>query len=238
MNDDEYGAERELADDARWKKIQLNTFTRWTNEQLKTSSMNVESLETDLSDGLILIRLGWFMCFCSKYNKFILVEVLSHQKLPKHNHRPNFRSQKLENVSLALQFLENHEKIRIVNIGNYFVFITFVTNCMFSDSSDIVDQRVKLILGLIWTLILHYSISMPMWDNHDDHQNGIGSGGSNSSKDDTIKETPKQRLMSWIRSKLPVDVPVTNFTSDWNDGIAIGALVDAVAPGFNLFNDN
>lgn len=32
----------------------------------------------------------------------------------------------------------------------------------FTDSSDIVDCKLKLILGLIWTLILHYSISMPM----------------------------------------------------------------------------
>ncbi|VEL30046.1 unnamed protein product [Protopolystoma xenopodis] len=27
------------------------------------------------------------------------------------------------------------------------------------------------------------------------------------------------------------DVPVRNFTTDWNSGIAIGALVDACAPG-------
>lgn len=44
-------------------------------------------------------------------------------------------------------------------------------------------------------------------------------------------QTPKQRLMQWIRSKLPSDVPVTNFTSDWNDGTALGALVDALVPG-------
>jgi len=27
--------ERELADDAQWKMIQKNCFTRWTNERLK-----------------------------------------------------------------------------------------------------------------------------------------------------------------------------------------------------------
>ena len=42
--------------------------------------------------------------------------------------------------------------------------------------------------------------------------------------------TPKQRLLNWIQNKVP-DVPVNNFTSDWNNGIAIGALVDACAPG-------
>ena len=51
-----------------------------------------------------------------------------------------------------------------------------------ADSSDIVDCKLKLILGLIWTLILHYSISMPMWDGEDENQlNGSGA-------------TPKQRL--------------------------------------------
>jgi filamin len=36
--------------------------------------------------------------------------------------------------------------------------------------------------------------------------------------------------MGWIQSKIP-DMPITNFTNDWNDGRAIGALVDGVAPG-------
>ena len=36
--------------------------------------------------------------------------------------------------------------------------------------------------------------------------------------------------MNWIGSKMP-DLPVRNFTSDWRDGKAIGALVDGVAPG-------
>lgn len=54
---------------------------------------------------------------------------------------------------------------------------------IFSDSSDIVDCKLKLILGLIWTLILHYSISLPMWEGEDD----LANGGS--------EPTPKQR---WV----------------------------------------
>ncbi|XP_018396446.1 PREDICTED: filamin-A isoform X4 [Cyphomyrmex costatus] len=175
--------ERELAEDAQWKRIQQNTFTRWANERLKVANKHIGDLECDLSDGLQLVS---------------LIEVLSQKRLPKHNQRPTFRSQKLENVSVALKFLED-EGIRLVNI----------------DSSDIVDCKLKLILGLIWTLILHYSISMPMWDGDDGEDKGA---------------TPKQRLMHWIQSKVP-DLPIMNFTSDWNDGRAVGALVDAVAPG-------
>lgn len=100
--DEMVATERELAEDAQWKKIQQNTFTRWANEHLKTVQKHIGNLETDLSDGLRLIT---------------LIEVLSGRRLPKHNKRPSFRSQKLENVSVALKFLQDDEGIRIVNIG-------------------------------------------------------------------------------------------------------------------------
>lgn len=96
--------ERELADDAQWKLIQKNTFTRWANEHLKTLNKHVTDLETDFSDGLRLIG---------------LVEVLSGKKFLKYNKRPSFRTQKLENVTVCLKFLEEDEGIRIVNIGTF-----------------------------------------------------------------------------------------------------------------------
>lgn len=54
-------------------------------------------------------------------------------------------------------------------------------------------------------------------------------------EDDAIYEpgkvpSPKQRLLAWIRGKIP-DVQVNNFTTDWNNAKALGALVDALAPG-------
>lgn len=113
-------AERDLAEDAQWKRIQQNTFTRWANEHLKTIDKNIGSLETDLSDGLRLIA---------------LIEVLSQKRMPKHNKRPTFRSQKLENVSVALKFLED-EGIKIINIGKFILQFTYclfleLFNCIF-----------------------------------------------------------------------------------------------------------
>ncbi|KAL8582065.1 hypothetical protein ACOMHN_028046 [Nucella lapillus] len=178
--------ERELAENAQWKIIQKNTFTRWCNEHLKTVNKAIADLESDFSDGLRLLG---------------LVEVLSGKKFKRMNKRPNFRTQKLENVTMTLKFLEEDEGIKIVNI----------------DSSDIVDKNLKLILGLIWTLILHYSISMPMWEGEEPTPSEGG-------------PTPKQRLLNWIQSKVP-DLPIKNFTTDWNNGQAIGALVDACGPG-------
>ncbi|KAM7405393.1 hypothetical protein PAMP_012658 [Pampus punctatissimus] len=84
-------------------------------------------------------------------------------------------------------------------------------------SKAIVDGNLKLILGLIWTLILHYSISMPMWDEEEE-------------ADDGKQKTPKQRLLGWIQNKLP-ELPITNFNRDWQTGRALGALVDSCAPG-------
>ena len=180
-------AEGDLDEDAEWKRIQENrtTFTRWVNEHLRQAGTSINDLETDFSNGLKLIA---------------LLEVLSGKKMPKHNKKPTFRSQELENVSIALKFLET-EGVHLVNI----------------DSTDITDCKLKLIMGLIWTLILHYSISMPMYD-------GPELGGHIEDK------TPKQRLLNWMQKKVP-GVPINNFTSDWTDGIKVGALVDSVAPG-------
>ncbi|XP_062347484.1 filamin-C [Cinclus cinclus] len=177
--------EKDLAEDAPWKKIQQNTFTRWCNEHLKCVQKRIVDLQRDLSDGLRLIA---------------LLEVLSQKKMGrKHHPRPNFRQMKLENVSVALEFLER-EHIKLVSI----------------DSKAIVDGNLKLILGLIWTLILHYSISMPMWEEEED--------------DEGRHQTPKQRLLGWIQNKVP-QLPITNFNRDWRDGKALGALVDNCAPG-------
>ncbi|XP_061663059.1 filamin-C isoform X3 [Syngnathoides biaculeatus] len=177
--------EKDLAEDAPWKKIQQNTFTRWCNEHLKGVHKRMLDLQKDLADGLRLIA---------------LLEVLSQKNMyRKYHSRPNFRQMKLENVSVALEFLER-EHVRLVSI----------------DSKAIVDGNLKLILGLIWTLILHYSISMPMWEDEDN--------------EDARKLTPKQRLLGWIQNKVP-QMPITNFHRDWRDGKALGALVDNCAPG-------
>lgn len=175
--------EKGLAEDVPWKKIQQNTFTRWINQHLRSVNKRIVDLQLDLGDGLRLIA---------------LLEVLSHKKMFRKFHsRPNFSQMKLENVSVALEFLEQ-ESIRLVSI----------------DSKAIVDGNLKLILGLVWTLILHYSISMPMWEGDEE----------------TESKTPKQRLLGWIQYKVP-DLSISNFSQDWRDGKALGALVDSCARG-------
>ena len=88
------------------KKIPIKiTMKRWANEHLRTVNKHIADITTDFSDGIRLIA---------------LVEVLSGKRLPNYNKRPKVRAQKIENVNIALQFLKNDEKIRIVNIGIVF----------------------------------------------------------------------------------------------------------------------
>ncbi|KAG2470384.1 FLNB protein, partial [Polypterus senegalus] len=107
--------EKELAEDAPWKRIQQNTFTRWCNEHLKCVHKRIGNLQTDLEDGLRLIA---------------LLEVLSQKKMyRKYNQRPTFRQMKLENVSVALEFLDR-ENIKLVSIGK-----AIPSRCLSRDTS-------------------------------------------------------------------------------------------------------
>ncbi|VDK87865.1 unnamed protein product [Litomosoides sigmodontis] len=144
----------------------------------------------DFGEGLKLIR---------------LVEVLSGKSIGRCNENVTLRHHKLENISLALKFLEKEEHIKVINI----------------DSSAIADRNLKLILGLVWALILHYAISKEVWDDTE-----------NEAKDGDV--SPKAKLMAWLKRKLPAGLPFTNFESDWNDGILLGALIDSCVPDLKL----
>lgn len=119
-----------------------------------------------------------------------LLEVLSQKKIPVYNKHPRVINQKYENNKIAIDFIAS-EGIKLVNIG----------------SEDLTDGRPKLILGLIWTLILHYQVAM--------------GGADGSAKND---------LLQWVRSKIP-EYDIKGFTKDWNDGRALNGLVNALAPG-------
>nr|WAW84873.1 filamin-like 3 [Halisarca dujardinii] len=175
--------------EADWKRIQKKTFTRWCNEHLKQCGMIIDDLGVDLGDGLKLIS---------------LLKVLSRNSasLKRYNKKPRIRAQMLENVQVALDFIA-FEKVKLVNIG----------------TADIVDSNMKLILGLVWTLILHYQISM-----------GFGLTDDKGSRKSTT--TPKQALLNYVKGQVTIpNKQIRNFTSDWNDGTLVAALVDATAPG-------
>jgi len=144
-----------------------------------------------------MVRIGDFCDDFTDGTKLCeLIECISKKKV-RYNKAPKMKAQELENVSAALKFLQT-EGIKVVGIG----------------PEDVVDPKIKLILGLIWTIILRYQI-----------QSGDDSG------------SPKAQLLAWIQSKIP-EYNIKNFVKDWSDGKALCALIEKINPGnFNLPGD-
>jgi hypothetical protein len=90
-----------------------------------------------------------------------LLEIISSKSLGNYNRKPQLRYHFLENNSRALQFIKD-EGLTLVGIG----------------PEDIVDGKLKLDLGLMWTIILRY------------HINVIGKG------------SPKWELLQWVRQQI------------------------------------
>jgi len=71
-----------------------------------------------------------------------LMEIMGDVSLGRYNKNPRIRVQKAENVTMALDFIASRG-VKLTNIG----------------PEDIIDGNLKLILGMIWTLILRFTIA-------------------------------------------------------------------------------
>lgn len=122
-----------------------------------------------------------------------LLEVLSQESLGRYAARPKMRVQRFENANIALDFIKGR-KIQLTNIG----------------AEDIVDGNRKIILGLIWTLILRFTIS-------DINDQGLSA---------------REGLLLWCQRKTACyeEVHVQDFSASWNNGLAFCALLDIHRP--------
>jgi Ca2+-binding EF-hand superfamily protein len=122
-----------------------------------------------------------------------LLEVLSNESLGRYAANPKLRVQKFENVNKSLEYIKSRG-IQMTNIG----------------AEDVVDGNRKIILGLIWTLILRFTIS------------NINEEGM----------TAKEGLLLWCQRKTACyeEVKVKDFSASWNDGLAFCALLDIHRP--------
>ncbi|RSH86253.1 uncharacterized protein EHS24_004491 [Apiotrichum porosum] len=122
-----------------------------------------------------------------------LLEIMSETSLGRYNSKPKMRVQKAENASKALQFIRERG-VKLTNIG----------------PEDIVDGNLKLILGMIWTLILRFTIA------------GITEEGLSA----------RDGLLLWCQRKTTPysDVDVQNFKQSFSDGLAFCALIHRHRP--------
>jgi hypothetical protein len=96
--------------------------------------------------------------------------------------------QKMENVNKALDFIKLRG-VALTNIG----------------AEDIVNKNLKLVLGMLWTIILRFTIA------------DINEDGKNA----------KEGLLLWCQRKTANyhDVDIRDFTYSWTDGLAFCALI-------------
>lgn len=122
---------------------------------------------------------------------------MSETSLGRYNKKPVMRVQKAENASLALSFIRSRG-VKLTNIG----------------PEDIVDGNLKLILGMIWTLILRFTIA------------GITEEGLSA----------KDGLLLWCQRKTAgyEGVHVKEFKGSFKDGLALSVLIGRLIRGLKL----
>ncbi|XP_037620104.1 LOW QUALITY PROTEIN: spectrin beta chain, non-erythrocytic 1-like [Sebastes umbrosus] len=127
-----------------------------------------------------------------------LLEVLSGERLPKPT-KGRMRIHCLENVDKALQFLKE-QRVHLENMGCH----------------DIVDGNHRLTLGLIWTIILRFTIQDISVETEDNKE----------------KRSAKDALLLWCQMKTAgySNVNIHNFSTSWRDGMAFNALIHKHRP--------
>ncbi|KIP09666.1 hypothetical protein PHLGIDRAFT_126112 [Phlebiopsis gigantea 11061_1 CR5-6] len=128
-----------------------------------------------------------------------LMEIMGDTSLGRYNRNPRMRVQKAENVNKALEFITSRG-VKLTNIG----------------PEDIIDGNPKLILGMIWTLILRFTIA-------DISEEGVSA---------------KEGLLLWCQRKTAPykEVEVQDFSQSWSDGLALCALIHCHRPDLLDYN--
>jgi hypothetical protein len=118
------------------------------------------------------------------------------------------RVQKAENVNKALEFITSRG-VKLTNIGPEGMHhLTWRVSELINPSSnllpDIIDGNTKLILGMIWTLILRFTIA-------DISEEGLSA---------------KEGLLLWCQRKTAPykEVDVQDFSLSWSDGLALWVI--------------
>lgn len=80
--------------------------------------------------------------------------------LGRYNRNPRMKVQMAENVNMALGFISSRG-VRLTNIGPEGIDLLFASSITQTSVKwlDIVGGNLKLILGMIWTIILRFSIA-------------------------------------------------------------------------------
>ncbi|KAM4853120.1 nesprin-2-like [Thomomys bottae] len=156
-----------------------------------------------------------------------LLEVLSGQQLPRDKGSNTFQCR--INIENALTFLKNRS-IKLINIH----------------VADIVEGNPSIILGLIWTIILHFHIeelARTLSCNYKQPTQGrVSVAETSPTSSPPVKKcskaqarwqlSAKKALLLWAQEQCATyeSITVTDFKSSWRNGMAFLAVIHALRP--------
>jgi len=115
--------------DKKWEQVQIKAFTMWINTYLEPLGFKIGDVAEDFKSGV---------------NLCVFLEEVSKKKLTKWSKKPAMRVHKIENLSIALNFMQKDLGVRLVSIG----------------PEDIADGNIKLTLGVLWSLFRRLRIEV------------------------------------------------------------------------------
>jgi len=175
-----------------WSITQRRAFTRWCNSHLKKRGFPLieVDLEAAFTDGINLVNI-----VNALYN--------TNHNLPppKLNAKPRNDIFRLENIALALDYLERDAGVQT----------------KFLRRENLLNKELKMVLGMVWCIILDYSIKgISVTDD----------SGQLRAKDALLLWCRRQTA-----GYKYVDPPgINGFTKDWANGLGFCALIHKFYP--------
>ncbi|MES1912100.1 MAG: hypothetical protein MHM6MM_004434 [Cercozoa sp. M6MM] len=174
-----------MAEQEQWVQVQIKSFTRWANAKLAVKGYKGISDPSEVDT-------SW----TDGHLLARLINALYDLPVPRLNKNPRLRPQKIDNLVQALKMVDA---------------AGVKTN--FLQAENLADCNLVPILGMMWSIILHYAI------------NGISI--------DDLKS--KEGLLLWVQKQLKgyrdIDPPnVQNFHRDWKNGLAFCGLMHRFYP--------
>jgi hypothetical protein len=201
------------------EQLQKKIFCRWVNFHLTSGGkIPISNLDNGFHSGVALIDLS---------------EVLSEKRVKsKWSKKPRNRIQMLENLSIALSFLQKKCKLKLVGIGNRSIF----------------DGDTTLTLGLVWSMILHFQVDSIVVNESGETEREEKKIEEGEEKVETPEEeipkpqkpqktvSGKKALLLWAKAHTKAELTelnhdlVKNLHKSWKDGYAFCALVNHFRP--------
>ncbi|KAK5583291.1 hypothetical protein RB653_004882 [Dictyostelium firmibasis] len=172
---------------SRWESAQEKAFLSWVNSLLSKKNLKIENISTDFSDGTKLIY---------------FLELVSNKKCRrKFNPEPKDKINRIQNITIALWFIEEELDIKIRSISSI-------------GAEDFYDGNKKMIFGFLWSLYRKFRILGI-------RANGGGGGESSSSSNNQVsteQTEAENNLLAWCSNLTGMNV--TQFKNGFKDGLA------------------